>query len=327
MRKKLASLSALSLGASFMVMGGAAATSTLTQSASATTPACNTLQTYKVPAGAKVMTVVMYGADGGEGGAAASGGPQGTAGAGGGLKVKFNVRKGQEFSYNVGCGGQSAPGGSGVTGTGGAPGAGALAGGSGGNGYYCTGANSNDTPCFGSSGDDGSGGGGGAATILCHNVCGVTSPPWAPLAIAGGGGAGGETMCGGTNGGAGGNGGTTTLDGGAGGSGGSSGEPGGSASVTGTGTFSFTPGHPGSSGWHGISFGDSAGGGGGGGGFNAGNGGNGGADNEDADCQAAGGGGAGASWVSTLAARYHLSKSVNSGGPSAPGRLKVSYTS
>lgn len=324
MRKKLACLSALALGTSFMVMGGAAATSTLTESASAA-PACGSVQTFTVPAGKKGMTVLMYGADGGTGGAASDGSPVGTAGAGAGLKVKFKVKKGQKYSFDVGCGGESAPTGSGVTSTGGNGGAGGVNGGYSGVGYYCTGANSNDTPCAGSSGNDGSGGGGGGATMLCAGTaCG---PSAQPLAIAGAGGGGGETMCGGTNGGAGGNGGLTTLNGGAGGAGGSSGEPGAFGGVTSTGTFTGAPGNPGSQGWHGVSFGDSAGGGGGGGGFNGGNGGNGGSLNQDFDCQAGSGGGAGASWVSSTASAWHHTKALNSGGASAPGRVKVTYTS
>lgn len=296
--------------------------------------ACGQEATITAPSNAAFMQVVLYGASGGTGGAAAS--AQGYGGAGGlgsEIQGEFAIQGGQTIAAIVGCQGQSAPQGNGVVGTGGAGGAGWSSGASGGNGYYCAGLCS-----LSIQGTDGSGGGGGGSTALCLSQCPSSSfsvstnsfinadPPSDLLAVAGGGGGGGETMCAGTYGGSGGTAGTGNKaadlsgvgegpGGGSGGTGGTGGDVGGPGGVNNANSVLIkgfpSAGVPGASSG-GANFGDGAGSGGGGGGLVGGGGGSGGA----TDCGAGGGGGAGSSWMnlSAVSGSFGTQSSAGNGG-------------
>ncbi len=297
--------------------------------------ACGQEATVTAPSNAAFMQVVLYGASGGIGGAAASAqGYGGAEGLGSEIQAEFAIQGGQTIAAVVGCQGQSAPQGNGVVGTGGSGGAGWSSGASGGNGYYCAGLCS-----LSIQGTDGSGGGGGGSTALCLSQCPSSSfasttesfinadPPSGLLAVAGGGGGGGETMCAGTYGGGGGAGGTgnKTADlsgvgegpgGGSGGTGGTGGDAGGPGGLNNATLGAFAKGFPsvGSPGASsgGANFGDGAGSGGGGGGLVGGSGGSGGA----TDCGAGGGGGGGSSWVnlSAVSGSFSTQSSAGNGG-------------
>jgi hypothetical protein len=264
------------------------------------TQACGIPSTASAPTGTSEITVATSGGTGGGGGGAASSDSGGSGGSASSVTGTFAATGGEQFTGITGCGGATAPNGSGVVSTGGAGGIGYSNGGGGGNGYYCAGIDI-ESVCVGDGGADGSGGGGGGSSAVCTGAScqvGVT-----PLVVAGGGGGGGESMCAGSDGGGGGTGGggssTSSVDltgagdsGTNGGSGATSGDVGGTGGVNNTGdSASGTPGGPGSDT---VSAGDSAGNGGGGGGYV---GGDGSTATAGVDCGAGGGAGAGSSWA------------------------------
>ncbi len=184
--------------------------------------------------------------------------------------------------------------------TGGAGGLGFSNGGSGGNGYYCIGANV-EGECIGEGGADGSGGGGGGSSALCSGTS--CTAGGSPLAVAAGGGGGGESTFPDSDGGAGGAAGsgssTSSTDstgagpsGVAGGTGADSGNTGGAGGVNSSGDSAG--GGVGGNGSDSVSAGESAANGGGGGGYV---GGAGSTDDAAEDDGSGGGGGAGSSWI------------------------------
>ena len=262
--------------------------------------ACSIQSVTTVPNGASTVVITLNGGSGGGGGGAASSNSGGSAGGASSVTGTFAVSAGQQLTAVTGCGGATAPHGSGVVSTGGAGGAGYSNGGSGGNGYYCAGI-AIEGACIGVGGVDGSGGGGGGSSAVCvGSNCQVGTTP---LVVAAGGGGGGESMCAGSSGGSGGTGGagsstsSTDLTGAGpsgtnGGNGATSGDVGGTGGVNNSGnSASGTNGGPGSAS---VSAGDSAGNGGGGGGYV---GGLGSTATAGVDCGAGGGGGAGSSWA------------------------------
>ena len=282
---------------------------------------CGTQSTTTVPNGASSVVISTSGGTGGGGGGAASSDSGGSGGSASTVSGSFPVSAGQQLTAVTGCGGATAPHGSGVVSTGGAGGIGYSNGGSGGNGNYCAGIAISGA-CIGTGGPDGSGGGGGGSTAVC--VAPNCQVGTTPLIVAAGGGGGGESMCAGSDGGSGGTGGggssTSSVDltgagnsGTGGGSGATSGDVGGTGGVNSSGnTPGGTNGGPGSTN---VSLGDSAGNGGGGGGYV---GGTGSTSTAGVDCGAGGGGGAGASWAVN-------GSGASFGTTSAPAAVALTY--
>jgi hypothetical protein len=262
---------------------------------------CGQAFNLKVPAGKTHLAVVALGANGGGGGGAASSSSGGSGGAGSKVTASYAVKAGQVFHGVIGCGGQTAPSGGGVVGTGGLGGAGFEAGANGGDGWYCVG-----IPGACINGPDGSGGGGGGSTGL------VKSTSLIPLVVAAGGGGGGESMCAGSSGGGGG--GASYPNGGNGGQGANSGDQGGNGGISGSVALA-TPGATGNE-----VDGTAAGNGGGGAGYG---GGSGGPSGNASDCSSGGGGGGGASYAhGKKSAVYASAPSGNSNN----GSLTVTFS-
>ena len=262
--------------------------------------ACGTGSTTTAPALTSAATVTATGAVGGGGGGALYSTSGGAGGDGASVTGTVAVTGGQQLTAVTGCAGATAPDDTDVPATGGAGGLGFSNGGSGGNGYYCIGANV-EGECIGEGGADGSGGGGGGSSALCSGTS--CTAGGSPLAVAAGGGGGGESTFPDSDGGAGGAAGsgssTSSTDstgagpsGVAGGTGADSGNTGGAGGVNSSGDSAG--GGVGGNGSDSVSAGESAANGGGGGGYV---GGAGSTDDAAEDDGSGGGGGAGSSWI------------------------------